>query len=126
MPRSPLTILPRRRLFITNAFANTIDVVSIADPSAPVLVEAIDLSDYGALPNSVAVEHDVVAVAMEAAPKTSNGKVVFYDTDGNFLAVVTVGALPDMLVFTPDGKRVLVANEGEPNSSTSSPRRRSV
>jgi hypothetical protein len=41
--------------------------------------------------------------------------VAFYDTDGKFLSAVKVGALPDMLTFTPDGKWVLVANEGEPN-----------
>jgi hypothetical protein len=30
---------------------------------------------------------------------------------------VTVGALPDMLTFTPDGSKLLVANEGEPNDA---------
>ncbi|MCB9296946.1 MAG: hypothetical protein H6559_28075 [Lewinellaceae bacterium] len=65
--------------------------------------------------NSVAVANGLVAVAVEADPKTDPGKVVFFDTDGNYLEEVTVGALPDMLAFSPDGALLLVANEGEPN-----------
>ena len=45
---------------------------------------------------------------------TDPGSVRFYDLEGNFRGAVTVGSLPDMLTFTKDGKRVLVANEAEP------------
>jgi DNA-binding beta-propeller fold protein YncE len=45
--------------------------------------------------------------------------VVFYDTKTRALtegvSVIPVGALPDMLTFTPDGKKLLVANEGTPD-----------
>src|SRR5690606_20774364 len=74
-----------------------------------------------AVPNSVAVNNGVVAVAYavvnSADGSQQQGHVSFYDS--TTLAVlndVGVGYLPDMLTFTPDGSKVLVANEGEPNS----------
>jgi hypothetical protein len=42
--------------------------------------------------------------------------VVFFNAFGGFLSAVSVGSLPDMVTFTPDGQLVLVANEAEPNS----------
>jgi hypothetical protein len=57
----------------------------------------------------------LVVVPVQANVKTDPGQAVFFDIDGHFLGAVAVGALPDMAVFTPDGKRVLIANEGEPN-----------
>ncbi len=108
-----------RRLFVTNAFTNAIDVVDLSDPSAPAKLFSIDMSTYGAGVNSVDVRGGVVAAAVEADPKTDPGKAVFLDLDGNLLSAVTVGALPDMLTFDPAGTRVLVANEAEPSDDYS-------
>ncbi len=104
-----------QRLFVTTAGLNRLDVLDVSDPGNPVLVNQIDLFSYGAGVNSVAVYGGVVAAACEADPKQDPGTVAFFDADGNFIAAVEVGALPDMLTFTPDGTKVLVANEGEPN-----------
>lgn len=106
-----------RRLFMINALSAKVDVINIADPTVPSLLFQIDVSSYGAGINSVAVHNGVVAVAVENAVKQNNGKVVFFTANGVFLSQVDVGALPDMLTFTPDGTKVLVANEGEPNSA---------
>ena len=66
--------------------------------------------------------HDgVLAVAVPQGDEdTAPGKVVFFDTDGTFLSAVTVGALPDMVKFTPNGAMVLTANEGQPMGDYSS------
>jgi uncharacterized protein len=74
-----------------------------------------------ALPNSVAVKNGIVAVAYAVVNTSDNsqalGHVSFYDAStGAVLKDVEVGYLPDMLTFTADGLKVLVANEGEPNS----------
>ena len=106
-----------KRLFVVNGAAATVDVLDLSSPATPRRVGTLNLAGSGASANSVAVHEGLVAVAVEAAPKTSPGSVVFFRAaDLERLASVTVGALPDMLVFTPDGTRLLVANEGEPNS----------
>ena len=106
-----------KRLFVVNGANGTVDVLDLSNPAAPTRVGVINVAALGAAVNSVAVSDGLVALAIEAAPKTSLGRVAFYNAaDLRLLNSVTVGALPDMLVFTPDGRTVLVANEGEPNS----------
>lgn len=105
-----------KRLFVVNAQDANVDVLDIADPTLPVKLFSIDVTPYGAVANSVDVHDGVVAVAVEDADKQANGRVVFFNTAGTFLSQVEVGALPDMLTFSRNGRWVLVANEGEPNS----------
>ncbi len=104
-----------RRLFVTNSEENQLEILDYTLPLTNPEVSEVDLSPYGAGPNSVGVSNGIVAVAMEADAIDANGSVVFFDTDGNYLNDVEVGVLPDMLVFTPDGNRILTANEGEPD-----------
>ena len=103
------------RLYVVNANAVTVDILDISNIINPSLVDTIDMTQFGGVANSVAVKDGVVAVAIEADVKQESGKVVFMTTEGNVISEVSVGALPDMLTFTPDGSKVVVANEGEPN-----------
>ena len=108
------------KLFVVNNTAgnNRIDVVNLSNPSAPVLITTIPISSYGGLVNSVYVKNGKLAAAIEAVVKTNAGKVVVFNTETYAeIAVRTVGALPDMVTFSPDGKLILSANEGEPNDA---------
>jgi 2',3'-cyclic-nucleotide 2'-phosphodiesterase / 3'-nucleotidase / 5'-nucleotidase len=104
-----------QRLFVINANEGRVDVLDLSDPTNPTPLAPIDLPQFGGGVNSVAVHNGLVVVAAENEVKTEPGQAVFLDIDGNLLNSVTVGALPDMVTFTPNGRFVLVANEGEPN-----------
>lgn len=106
----------KNRMYVTNTVNNSLDIVDVSVPTAPSRIRRVDLSAWGAGPNSVDVKDGLVAIAVEAAPKTAPGAVVFLDRDGDHIAHVAVGALPDMLAFTPQRDYLVVANEGEPNS----------
>lgn len=111
-----------RRLFVVNGANASVDVLSLANPASPVFITTITAASLGAnlgAVNSVAVYNGIVALAVEAAPKTDPGLVAWVRaSDLAVLHTDTVGALPDMLTFTPDGSHLLVANEGEPSSYT--------
>lgn len=102
-----------RKVFTINAEAGTVDILDIRNPAEPRRTGR--LVTPGA--NSVTVHDGLVAVGQEAEAKTDRGTVSFFRaSDGRKLKEVRVGALPDMVTFTPKGDRVVVANEGEPDS----------
>ncbi|MCD0476032.1 choice-of-anchor I family protein [Flavobacterium sp. EDS] len=103
-----------QRLFTTSAVAGFLDVINFSDPTAPKVIKSIDMNVYGGV-TSVAVKNGIVAVASPNTNEALNGSVVFFDTNGIFQKQVIVGALPDMITFSPDGKKVMTANEGQPN-----------
>lgn len=103
-----------QRLFTTSAVAGYLDIIDFSNPTNLSVINSVNINPYGGV-TSVAVKNGIVAVASPNADETLNGSVIFFDTNGTFLKQVTVGALPDMITFSPDGTKVMTANEGQPN-----------
>lgn len=77
---------------------------------------------YGDM-SSVAVNEagTLLAVAIQEADYKANGLVAIFalNEDGSLsenIEFVACGVQPDALTFTPDGTKILVANEGEPRN----------
>jgi hypothetical protein len=109
-----------KKLFVVNGALASLDVLNLSNPAQPALLQSITMAslwaDAGAA-NGVAVHGGMVALAVQAIDKTQPGRlIVLRASDYAVLGTATVGALPDMVTFTPDGKTLLLANEGEPNS----------
>jgi hypothetical protein len=111
-----------KRVFTTDAENNQLDVFDFSKPATPLPLAPIDLSPYGAGPNSVVYLSSLraVAVAVEAANVGEAGSVVVFDAKkGTHLVTFPAGALPDMVTTSEDERYLLVANEGEPASDGS-------
>ena len=109
--------LSQRLFAVNNGVVNKIDVIDLSNPAQPKLLTSLPISSYGGFANSVSVSNGRLAVAIEALIKQNAGKVVIFDTRELVeIKAVTVGALPDMVTFSPNGKWILTANEGEPSS----------
>lgn len=87
-------------------------IVDLSDPANPRLIDTVTFAFSNDV-SSVAVHNGLIAVAVISPNRTDPGKVFLLDADGNVLQEYTVGSVPDMVIFSPDGTRLLVANEGE-------------
>lgn len=106
-----------KRIFVTSNVG--LQIVDASNPASPQLIGIVDFKvpAIGLNSNdvtSVDVLNGKVAVAVPNLTKENAGHVVFLNAaDGSFISKVQVGVLPDNLTFTPDGTKVLTADEGE-------------
>ncbi|MGA0558856.1 choice-of-anchor I family protein [Larkinella sp. VNQ87] len=110
-----------KRLFVVNnEDAPKIEVIELSSTGTSSLMatkgQFIDVSALGGVANSVAVHSGKLAIALEATDKQANGSVVVINTSTlATIRQISVGALPDMVTFSPDGTYIVTANEGEPD-----------
>ncbi len=108
------------KLFIlSSGGGSTLQVTDATNPSAPAAPKRISFGAYNS--QSVATYDDLVAVALspiDYATNAGKGLVRFYriDKTGSLTVVkdVEVGYLPDSIAFDEDGRKLVIANEGEP------------
>ncbi len=106
------------RVYSINAVSATVNVLDIQNPSNPTLIGVIPVLNHvpqGGGIQSVAVHNGLIAVAARPTDRTKPGTVAFFNSNLQYINRVKVGALPDMVVFSPDGRWVLTADEGEPS-----------
>ena len=108
-------------LYTVGGGSGAIVVSDLRNPTAAKIVAKAIPSVSGQTLQSVAVFGKLLAVAVQNTVKTDNGFVQFYDLSDPalplHLSTVNVGALPDMVKFSSDGKKLLVTNEAEPNTT---------
>jgi 5'-nucleotidase/UDP-sugar diphosphatase len=120
-----------KRAYLLNGAETTLEILDLSKLASGTGVQKLEawkkvkLVDLG-----LSGIHDITSVAVDpkgawvaltlvANPAHNNGKAAFLDKDGALLGTVEVGALPDMIGVTPDGKTVFTANEGQPNDDYS-------
>lgn len=132
-----------KSVFVVNAVSGKVDIIDaseLADGQSEIDALALNnLMKVGELDvakdvgqthlgsvNSVSIAGNLLAAAIERGDDAgnstqANGFIAFYQLSPTaapaFISAVEVGALPDNVVFSHDGRFVLVANEGEPNTS---------
>ncbi|MEK5231883.1 choice-of-anchor I family protein [Lysinibacillus sp. FSL K6-0232] len=117
-----------QKYYVINGTTKQIEVVSFPNSTAYSALKAdksINLEEglkkmnpaftYGDVTSiSINTELKTIVAAVQAAGTNDNGLAVFLTYDGTIQHVVEAGKQPDMITFTSDGKKALVANEGEP------------
>jgi VCBS repeat-containing protein len=99
-----------------NNNAHTIDKIAIGADGALSSAGSIDFStlpDFG-FGNSVAVKDGILAFAYGSATFGAPGHVALFDvSSGALIKTVDVGIGPDQLTFSPDGTKLITADEAE-------------
>lgn len=113
-------------LYVTNGALDRIDIFDIEAGTAAGSIDLTALPGFDGV-QSVDVKNGVVAAAISRAPADLDifgapqsiaqpGFIALFDADsGALLSTVDVGNLPDAVKFSPDGRTLAVAGEGEFN-----------
>ncbi len=117
------------KAWVVNGMAGTLEILDLSELDKESVVTSISI-DVGAIAEvavddftygdmtsvSINSETGIAAVALQHYEYDKNGYIALLSVDGELLAMLEAGCQPDMVTFTPDGTKILSANEGEPRN----------
>ena len=107
--------MPEKKMLFVVGGDKLIEMVSFADEKNPKVESRLQLDGPA---TSVTVHGDLVAISMTAEPEHGLGQVQLFRYAEGLIPVASAQRLchlPDMVTFTPDGSKILVACEGSPS-----------
>ena len=110
-----------KRLFYFSQGRRVLEIIDVTSPARPRKIRSItDPSGTLGIPTSLAFSRGLLGIAFSDFNDVEPGRVLFGNADGDILAgPVAVGPEPGAAAFTPDGRRLVVANIGEANDDYS-------
>ncbi len=105
-----------KKLFVVSNDGGTkVDVVSLSNYPTVTKLQTLTFPNNAGI-NSVAVNNGLLAIALNGVNPQANGDIVVLKTTTlEEVKKISVGAMPDMVTFSPDGNYIISANEGEPS-----------
>lgn len=105
-----------KKLFVVSNDGGTkVEVVDLAAYPSVTRLKTLSYPNNAGI-NSVAVSNGLLAIALNGVNAQANGDIVVLKTATlEEVKKISVGAMPDMVTFSPDGNYLMSANEGEPS-----------
>ncbi len=104
-----------KRLALSCSDKGAVDILSINQPAKPTLLNSFNVAENNEI-SSIAFHpsENIVAAAVLNNDPFDDGSIQFHDADsGEIINSLKAGVHPDGLAFSPNGKYLVVANEGE-------------
>ncbi len=105
-----------KKLFVVSNDGGTkVDIVDMSNYPTVTKLKTITFAANAGI-NSVAVSNGLLAIALNGVNPQANGDIVVLKTTTlEEVKKISVGSMPDMVTFSPDGNYIISANEGEPS-----------
>ncbi len=96
--------------YVINTNNISLDIIDYSDKDSIKFINKIDLSSYGKHPMSVALSENILGVTLQNEIAVDSGKVVFFNTNGEFIKAFSVAPNVSGIKFDEASRKVYISH----------------